>query len=96
MKVAVFALEGLRYNYPAEIQPANFMPRVKVPTLLINGRDDFSASPAAQQRFLELLGTPEKKHVVMDGGHVPNDRRRMIAEVLDWYDKYLGPVQARR
>jgi len=95
MKVAVFALGGLRYTYPAEIQPANFMPRVKVPTLLVNGRDDFSATPEAQERFLALLGTPadRKKHIVMDGGHVPNDRRRMIAEVLDWYDKYLGPVK---
>jgi dipeptidyl aminopeptidase/acylaminoacyl peptidase len=95
MKAAVFALGGLRYNYPAEIQPANFMPHVKVPVLLVNGRDDFSATPEAQQRFRALLGTSDdrKKLVVMDGGHVPADRRRMIAEVLDWYDKYLGPVR---
>jgi hypothetical protein len=94
MKTAVFALGGLRYNYPAEVQPANFMPRVKVPALLLNGRDDFSASPEAQQRFMDLLGTPpdHKKHVVFEGGHVPSDRRSMIREVLDWYDQYLGPV----
>ncbi len=31
LKAAVFASGGLRFNYPAEIQPANFAPRVLVP-----------------------------------------------------------------
>ena len=53
---------GVRVRRPAlqlppEIQPANFMPRVKMPVLLINGRDDFQAPLDHQQRFLELLGT---------------------------------------
>jgi dipeptidyl aminopeptidase/acylaminoacyl peptidase len=71
------------------------MPRVKVPVLLINGRDDFQAPPDAQARFLELLGTPpEDKHLVaLDGGHVPSDRQGMIREVLAWFDRYLGPVK---
>ena len=90
IKVAIFALGGLRFNYPQEIQAVNFMPRVTVPVLLVNGRDDFSAPQAAQQRFLELLGTPpaQKRHAVLDGGHAPNDWRRLISEVLDWLDKY--------
>ncbi len=69
------------------------MPHVNIPVLMINGRDDFSASLEAQERFLELLGTPQehKRHVALQGGHVPNDRRGQIREVLDWYDKYLGP-----
>jgi uncharacterized damage-inducible protein DinB len=34
---------GLRFrNPPPEIQPANFMPHVTVPVLLVNGRDDFT------------------------------------------------------
>jgi pimeloyl-ACP methyl ester carboxylesterase len=68
------------------------MPHVKIPVLMINGRDDFSASQAAQERVFELLGTPpeHKRHVALDGGHVPNDRRGLMREVLDWYDKYLG------
>jgi hypothetical protein len=82
----------MRYNYPPEIQSANFMPRVTIPVLLINGRDDFSATLAAQERVTELLGTPpaQKRHIALEGGHVPNDRRGLIREVLDWYDKYLG------
>ena len=94
IKVAVFASGGLRFNFPPEIQPANFAPHVKVPVLLVNGRDDFQAPLPAQRRLLELLGTPpeHKRHVALDGGHVPTDMRGMIREVLDWFDKYLGPV----
>lgn len=95
LKVAVFSSGGLRYNYPAEIQPANFLPRVTVPVLLVNGRDDFSSTVQAQERFMELLGTPpeHKKHVILDGGHVPNDWRAVIREVLGWFDRYLGETR---
>jgi eukaryotic-like serine/threonine-protein kinase len=95
IKVAVFASGGLRYDYPAETQPLNFMPRVKVPVLLVNGKDDFSVPLSAQQRFYELLGTPpeRKRHAPLEGGHVAQDMRGMFKEVLDWYDKYLGAVR---
>jgi len=95
LKVAVFSSGGLRYNYPPEIQTANFMPHVTVPVLLVNGQNDFSSTVADQERFLELLGTPleHKKHVVLDGGHVPNDWRAVVKEVLGWFDKYLGETR---
>ena len=86
---------GLRFNYPPEIDPSNFMPRVKVPMLLVNGKDDYGASTAARQRFIELLGTPaeHKRSIELEGGHVPTDWHGVIREVLDWYDKYLGTVK---
>ena len=98
LKAGVLASGGLRYTVPAEIQPANFAPRVKVPVLMINGRNDFQAPLDAQQRLFELLGTaPEhKKHVVLEGGHVPNDHRSLVREALDWFDRYLGEVAASR
>ena len=95
IKAAVFLSGGLRFNFPPEIQPANFMPHVKVPVLLVNGRDDFQVPDDHQRRFFELLGTPPelKRHVALDGGHVPVDNLGVIREVLDWFDKYLGPVK---
>ena len=95
IKVAVFASAGMRYNYPPEIQPANFAPQVKVPVLIINGRNDFQNPPESPARLLELLGTPadRKKLVTLEGGHVPNDMLCVIRNVLDWYDTYLGPVK---
>jgi hypothetical protein len=68
---------------------------VKVPLLLINGRDDFQAPLEGQQRIIELIGTaPEHKRLVsLEGGHVPNDFRGLVREVLEWFDKYLGPAR---
>ena len=95
LKAAVIASGGLRFDWPGEIQPANFAPLVKIPVLMVNGRNDFQAPLASQQRLFELLGTApaDKKHVVLDGGHVPNDFRALVREALDWYDKYLGPIR---
>ena len=44
--------------------------------------------------MFSLLGTPlkDKRHVVFEAGHVPpNDL--MVKEVLDWLDRYQGPVR---
>jgi hypothetical protein len=61
---------------------------------MINGRDDFQAPYESQRRLFELLGTPaeHKVHLALEGGHVPNDNRSVIRAVLDFFDKYLGPV----
>ena len=93
MKAAVLIAAGLRYGYPPETQPANFMPQVHVPVLLINGDADFETPPAARERYLELLGTTEKKRLTLDGGHVPSDFTSAIRETLTWFDRYLGPVR---
>ena len=95
IKVAVLAAGGLRFTNPPETLPANFQPRVKIPVLTVNGRDDFSAPLQAQQKFSQLFGTaPEhKKHVSLEGGHAPNDFRALFRETLDWLDKYLGRVR---
>ena len=93
MKSAVLIAGGLRYNYPPETQTANFMPRVHVPTLLINGDADFETPPKARERYLALLGTAEKKRLTLEGGHVPSDYVSVIRETLAWYDSHLGPVR---
>jgi dipeptidyl aminopeptidase/acylaminoacyl peptidase len=95
LKAAVFASAGLTYGLPPETQPANFSARVRIPVLVVNGKDDFGVPVDAQRRFFEILGTApdQKRHAVLDGGHVPQDRRALMREVLDWYDKYLGVVK---
>jgi pimeloyl-ACP methyl ester carboxylesterase len=81
---------------PPEILFLNFAPRSRVPTLMVSGRDDFIFPVESVQRpFLRLLGAPEadKRHALLDGGHIPSDRREIIREVLNWLDRYLGPVE---
>lgn len=83
---------------PAEVDPFHFAPRVRVPILMANGRDDFIFPLATSQTPLfQLLGTPEKdkRHLVVDGGHAPLDEE-IIREMLGWLDRYLGPVNSLR
>jgi DNA-binding winged helix-turn-helix (wHTH) protein/predicted esterase len=80
---------------PPELNPANYAPRVRTPTLMINGRWDFVLPyETAQRPLFRLLGTSphDKRHEVFDGGHVPLRRQDAVAVVLDWLDRYLGPV----
>jgi predicted esterase len=79
-----------------EMHSAHFAPRVRTPTLMINGRDDFILPyELSQQPFFALLGVPDhkKQHVRLAGGHIPTNRLEIIREVLDWLDRWLGPVQ---
>jgi len=73
----------------------NFLSRVTVPMLMLNGElDNIVPLEAAAKPFFAQLGTAEadKKQVVQPGGHfVPLDV--VIRETLDWLDKYLGPVK---
>jgi eukaryotic-like serine/threonine-protein kinase len=79
---------------PPETQPHHFLPRIEVPTLLIGGRYDFQIPlESAQEPFFDRIGTPDKKHVVFDGGHVPTEFNDVIREILAWTDRWMGPVQ---
>ncbi|HEY6931617.1 MAG TPA: protein kinase [Thermoanaerobaculia bacterium] len=95
-KAAVLESGGLDFGKPLpEVDQLNFITRVTLPVLMINGRyDHFFPVDSSQVPYYRLLGTPEKdkKHVVYETGHaVP--RKEFIRESLDWLDKYLGPVQ---
>jgi cephalosporin-C deacetylase-like acetyl esterase len=97
-KTGMFLLGGICAckRHPTS-DPANFAPRVKIPMLMINGRND-SVFPyeTAQKPLFNLLGTPEayKKHVLFGGGHsIPWEHYRQYhKEIVEWLDKYLGPV----
>jgi eukaryotic-like serine/threonine-protein kinase len=95
LKTAI--LQGGGFNLgktPPETEGINFAPRIKIPFLMLNGRDDFEDPlEASQLPLFRLLGTPEtnKRHVLFDSGHsLP--RNPAIKEVLDWLDRFLGPV----
>ena len=95
IKAAVLVSGGLSSRATPETSPTNFAPAVKIPVLLVNGRQDFRAPAAARERFIALLGTPaaHKKELALEGGHFPQDIRGIVRHTLDWFDKYLGPVK---
>ncbi len=77
-----------------EVDQINFVPRITLPVLMLNGRYDFFFPvETAQKPFFDLLGTPpeHKRLYISEGGHdVP--RTELIKETLNWLDRYLGPV----
>jgi predicted esterase len=78
-----------------EVHPAALAPWSRTPTLMLNGRDDFMLPYELSERPLfTLLGAPadRKRHVRLEGGHIPSNRPEIIREIRDWLDTQLGPV----
>ncbi len=95
-KAAAFVSAGLFNNQPPEVDSWNFAPRYRVPTLMVNGRQDFITPYETNQKLLfDALGTPasDKKMILYDGGHRnPVTRPDLLGETINWFDHYLGPV----
>ncbi len=95
IKAAVLWGGGLStQKHLPEVDPFNFLPRVKMPVLMINGRNDLLIPlKTSQLPTFALMGTPEKdkRHALFDTGHIVN-LQDTIKETLDWFDRYLGPV----
>jgi dienelactone hydrolase len=80
--------------YP-EADEMNYISRVKIPTLMLNGRyDGIFPLENNVSHFFRLLETPEadKRLCVLEAGH-NFPKSYMIREILNWCDKYLGPVK---
>ena len=96
-KASILMAAGLDSSDSAgmpEIDDLNFAPRVKMPTLMLNGRDDFRFPlELSQKPMFRFLGTDadDKRHVLFDGGHVPG-RLAPVKPTLEWLDHYLGAV----
>jgi eukaryotic-like serine/threonine-protein kinase len=94
-KLAIFNVGGF-YSQRArpEVEAINFAPRVRVPSLMLNGRYDLFFPVDISQRFMfNLLGVrePDKRWKVYETGHnLP--RQEMITETLQWLDRYFGAV----
>ena len=82
---------------PPEIDPINFLPRVRTPVLMLNGRYDPRSDETRERILFQLLGTParDKRHVSLESGHVLIRQVEAMRETVDWLDRYLGPVERR-
>jgi cephalosporin-C deacetylase-like acetyl esterase len=79
-----------------EADEINYVTRVKVPTLMLNGKYDVHAFPydTAVKPMYDLLGTAkeDKRLALFETDHfIP--RKELIKETLNWLDKYLGPAR---
>ena len=100
VKVAVLISGGLPAGRALpEVDALNFVTRVTVPVLMVNGRQDpIQQLQTAQLPMFRLLGSPlaQKRHLIFETGHGPYPRNLMIKEVLDWLDRYPARKDAGR
>lgn len=77
-----------------ESRETNYITRVKVPTLMLNGKyDSFCPYEAAIKPMFDMMGTPDehKELKLYETDHVP-PKNDFIRDTLAWLDRYLGPV----
>jgi serine/threonine protein kinase len=78
-----------------EVDPINYVSRVTIPTLMLNGRFDMTIRYETMSKpMFDLLGTPskDKEQIVYETDHfIP--RKELIKESLAWLDRYFGPVK---
>ena len=78
-----------------EASELTYVTRVKVPTLMINGRyDSYFNYEASIKPMFDMLGTPDehKELKLYETDHIP-PKNDFIRDTLAWLDKYLGPVK---
>jgi hypothetical protein len=78
-----------------EVNPINYLGRVKIPTLMLNGKyDSFLPLETSSRPMFELLGTSaeHKQMKIYETDHIP-PLNETIRETLAWFDTYLGLVK---
>ncbi len=98
LAVSVLVTGGMQGRSRPEVNEINYVGRVRVPTLMLNGRYDtlFPYEVAVKPMF-DLLGTPpDKKELkVYETDHfVP--RNEFVKATQAWLDRHLGPVKPAR
>jgi hypothetical protein len=100
IKAAVLADGGLsivRWQRQ-ERDPLHYLPRIRIPVLMLNGEyDAIFPRVESQEPMFQLLGTPaeHKKHRLSKDSHTAIIQHARVQETLDWFDRYLGPVNVK-
>jgi serine/threonine protein kinase/dienelactone hydrolase len=95
LKVSVLIAGGITGGARPEANEINYVTRVKIPTLMLNGKYDTLIPLEKESKpMFDLLGTPaaDKQQKLYDTDHIP-PRNEIIKETLVWLDRYLGPVK---
>jgi formylglycine-generating enzyme required for sulfatase activity/dienelactone hydrolase len=98
LTVNVLQGTGIWGDETPEHRAIDYAPRIRVPTMLLNGRYDFGVPlDTAQRPLFDALGTPpdQKRHVILEAGHALSIEDAADA-VLPWLDRHLGPVRLRQ
>jgi dienelactone hydrolase len=95
LKASVLVAGGFFGRCRPEADQINYVTRVKIPTLMLNGKyDTLIPFETSIKPMFDLLGTSDehKELKLYETDHIP-PRVEFIKETLAWLDKYLGPVK---
>jgi pimeloyl-ACP methyl ester carboxylesterase len=100
IKAAVLADGGLPpgSTLRSERHVVNYLPRITIPVLMLNGRFDALLPPKeSQEPMFKLLGAdPSRKaYRLSDSSHVAEPSIERIQDTVGWFDRYLGPVKLK-
>lgn len=94
IKTAIILAGGIYASGLPEANPLNYVPRIKMPFLMLVGRYDTLLDHESMAKpMFEMIGTPEEHKLlkIYETDHIP-PKSEYIAEILAWLDLYLGPV----
>ena len=96
LKVSILIVGGLSSSSRIpEADEFNYLPYVKIPVLMLNGKFDMAFPyETTVKPFFDLLGTPAKDKFIRiyeTDHYIP--KNEMIKEVLTFLDNYMGPVK---
>ena len=77
-----------------EANPINYVPRISMPLLMMNGRyDTLIGYEQSALPMFEMVATTAEHKVILSYAtdHIP-PKSEYVKETLDWLDKYFGPV----
>jgi dienelactone hydrolase len=95
LAASVLRVGGLSGVGRPEVNAINYVGRVRLPTLMLNGRYDLAFPyELTVKPMFDLLGTPpdQKELKLYDADHNLPDEE-VVKETLAWLDRYLGPVK---
>ena len=89
----IFSRPGASRDGPVQLCAGS----VPVPDAQRATRTSSSRCSSRRKPLFQGLGAPadRKKHIVYEAGHgvIFDKRSQVIREALDWFDRYLGPIQ---
>jgi cephalosporin-C deacetylase-like acetyl esterase len=94
LKISILKVGGMWGEGRPEANEINYVTRVKIPTLMLNGEFDMTFPlETTVKPMYDLLGTPDEHKVLKT---YPTDHfipvSEQVREVLAWLDKYFGSV----
>ncbi len=95
LEACILLAGGLTGEGRPQVNQINYIPRIKIPTLMMNGKyDTFFILETSVKPMFNLLGTPaeHKKLILYETDHIP-PMNEFIKESLSWLDLYLGPAK---